>query len=70
MVPLNIAAITKYSCNITNSNIIGDPLVLYKNEFFCFKVGAQKQIKLYQLMLSTVPPPHNITYSINSPSPS
>jgi hypothetical protein len=70
MVPLNITAMTKYNCDITNRVIIGIPLVQYKTEFFCFKAGAQKQIKLYQLMLSTVPPPHDITYNINSPSSS
>jgi hypothetical protein len=42
MVPLNILAMTKYSCDITNYDIIGDPLVQYKSEFFCFKAGAQK----------------------------
>ncbi len=47
MVSLNLTALTKYSCNISNRVIIGDPLVEYKSEFFCFKAGAQKQIKLY-----------------------
>ena len=47
MVSLNLTALTKYSCDISNRVIIGDPLVEYKSEFFCFKAGAQKQIKLY-----------------------
>ena len=42
MVSLNVTALTKYNCEITNQVIIGDPLVQYKSEFFCFKAGAHK----------------------------
>jgi hypothetical protein len=62
MTALNVSEITQYSCNITNSAKHWIPLVQNKSEFFCYKVGAQKQVKLFQLMLRTAPPPHVVNY--------
>jgi hypothetical protein len=47
MTAFNVSAISQYNCDITDNAVIGGPLVEFKSEFFCFKVGAQKQIKLY-----------------------
>jgi|LauGreDrversion4_2_1035121.scaffolds.fasta_scaffold186567_2 hypothetical protein len=47
MVELNRTALTSYNCDVKNSTIGSILLIQYKTEFFCFKVGGQKQIKLF-----------------------